>query len=151
MREVEDADDAVDQRETERDQRVESAEQHAAVLVLDRSDDPLNPTRGWKGEVRVEPTALTGDQGLLYTRAVVQGSTYFAFGKEANTVAAVRLRLGSIIGPLLAGDLKGMGYSAAQILMAMVPLVILTVVAIFALGRIRPYGAPPAAGPRAGS
>jgi translocation and assembly module TamA len=72
------------------------------AIVLDRSDDPLNPTRGWKGELRLEPTALTGDQGLFYVRAVAQGSTYLAFDAAANTVAAARFRIGSIIGGRLA-------------------------------------------------
>ena len=93
------------------------------VAVLDRTDDPLNPTRGWKAEVRIEPTSLTGDQGLLYTRSQVQGSTYLAFDREARTVAAVRLRLGSIIGGRLVsvpaperffagggGSVRGYGY-----------------------------------------
>jgi translocation and assembly module TamA len=68
------------------------------ALVLDRTDDPLNPTRGWKTEIRLEPTALTGDRGLFYVRAEAQGSTYLAFDRQARTVAAVRLKLGSIIG-----------------------------------------------------
>jgi translocation and assembly module TamA len=96
-----------------------------AALVLDRSNDPLNPTQGWKGEVRLEPTALTGDQGLFYTRAIVQGSTYVSFDSRANTVAAVRLRLGSIIGGRFAnvpaaerfyagggGSVRGYGYQS---------------------------------------
>lgn len=90
--------------------------------------------------------------GGLYVLYGVAPTYYPPHVRAMGVGAAIAVgRLGSIIGPLLAGDLKGMGYSAAQILMAMVPLVILTVVAIFALGRIRPYGAPPAAGPQAGS
>jgi translocation and assembly module TamA len=68
------------------------------ALSQDRSDDPLDPKRGWKAEIRAEPTASVGDKNLLYFRAVVQGSAYMPLGKEANTVAAVRLRLGTVTG-----------------------------------------------------
>jgi translocation and assembly module TamA len=73
-----------------------------AAVVLDRTDNPLDPTRGWKGEARLEPTALTGDQGLFYTRAQIQGASYLAFGSAARTVLAGRVRLGSIVGGKLA-------------------------------------------------
>lgn len=93
------------------------------AVVLDRTDNPLDPTRGWKAETRLEPTALTGDQGLFYTRAQIQGSTYYALGREARTVLAGRLRMGSIVGGRLAsvpaaerfyagggGSVRGYGY-----------------------------------------
>src|SRR5690606_30214869 len=32
-----------------------------AALFLDRSDDPLDPKRGWRAEGRAEPTYLFGD------------------------------------------------------------------------------------------
>ena len=91
------------------------------AVVLDRTDNPLDPTRGWKAETRLEPTVLTGDQGLLYTRAQVQGSTYLAL--TDRTVLAGRLRLGSIVGGRFAsvpaaerfyagggGSVRGYGY-----------------------------------------
>lgn len=68
------------------------------ALSEDRSDDPLNPTRGWKADVRVEPTISVGDNTLLYVRALAQGSTYLALGEKANTVAALRVRLGTVSG-----------------------------------------------------
>jgi translocation and assembly module TamA len=93
------------------------------ALVLDRTDNPLDPTRGWKAEARIEPTALTGDQGLFYTRSQIQGSTYFALDRAGRTVLAGRLRLGSIVGGRLAsvpaaerfyagggGSVRGYGY-----------------------------------------
>ena len=93
------------------------------AVVLDRTDNPLDPTRGWKAETRLEPTALTGDQGLFYTRAQVQGSTYLSLDGDARTVLAGRVRLGSIVGGRLAsvpaaerfyagggGSVRGYGY-----------------------------------------
>ncbi|MGZ8406424.1 MAG: autotransporter assembly complex protein TamA [Caulobacteraceae bacterium] len=69
-----------------------------AAISVDHTDNPLDPTRGWKADGRVEPTISTGDDTLYYLRAVAQGSAYWAFGKEANTVLAGRVRLGSILG-----------------------------------------------------
>jgi len=69
-----------------------------AALALDRSDDPLNPRHGWKMDVRAEPTVIVGDENLVYLKVVGQASTYLAFGKEDDTVVAVRGRVGSIIG-----------------------------------------------------
>ncbi|MEO6378972.1 MAG: autotransporter assembly complex family protein [Caulobacteraceae bacterium] len=68
------------------------------ALALDRSDNPLNPSHGWKMEVRLEPTAITGDVTLAYFKAQASASTYFAFGSAADTVIAVRGHVGSILG-----------------------------------------------------
>ena len=69
-----------------------------AAFNLDRSDDPLDPRRGYRLEGRVEPTALAGDTSLAFLRTVAGGSIYFPFGEEAKTVIASRLRLGVILG-----------------------------------------------------
>jgi translocation and assembly module TamA len=68
------------------------------AVVLDRSNDPLNPIRGWKGEVRLEPTFVTGEDGLIYSRAQAQVSAYLPFDPMGNTVVAGRIRIGSIVG-----------------------------------------------------
>jgi translocation and assembly module TamA len=68
------------------------------AFALDRSDDPLDPKRGYRIEGRVEPTALTGDTSLAFLRTVAQSSAYLPFGEEAKTVLAGRLRLGVILG-----------------------------------------------------
>jgi translocation and assembly module TamA len=72
------------------------------AVSLDRSNDPLNPTRGWRAEARLEPTFVTGDHGLLYTTAQAQVSGYLPFDPDGDTVLAQRLRLGSVIGGRLA-------------------------------------------------
>lgn len=73
------------------------------AFALDRSDDPLDPKRGWRLEARAEPTLVAGDSSLAYLRTQAQGTAYLPFGDEARTVAAGRLRLGAIFG----GDIPG--------------------------------------------
>src|SRR5205085_12309825 len=51
----------------------------AALLgdfLMDRSDDPLEPRRGWKLAARAEPTLIAGETNLPYLRVQVQGSGY---------------------------------------------------------------------------
>ena len=68
-----------------------------ADMALDRSDDPLDPRRGWRVSARVEPTLLTGYGVLPYLKAQSQISGYLPFDSNADTVLAGRLHLGSII------------------------------------------------------
>lgn len=65
---------------------------------LDQSNDPLNPTTGWRATLNVQPTAVTGEDGLLFLRAEAQLTGYIPLRSDARTVAAGRVRLGSIIG-----------------------------------------------------
>lgn len=66
-------------------------------VLLDQSNDPLNPTSGWRFSGRLEPTLILGDTNLPYLRAVAQGTYYQRLDKEAHTVVAGRLRLGRIL------------------------------------------------------
>ena len=68
------------------------------AYLLDRADNALNPRRGWKLEVRGQPTGIAGDEQLLYIKAVAQGSAYFPLDRRGDTVIAVRARVGSILG-----------------------------------------------------
>lgn len=68
-----------------------------ADLLLDRSNDPLNPTSGWRLSARLEPTLIVGDTNLPYLRAVAQGIYYQPLDRQAKTVLAGRLRLGRIL------------------------------------------------------
>ncbi len=68
-----------------------------ADMALDRSDDPLDPRRGWRIGARVEPTLLTGDGTLPYLKVQGQVSGYLPFGADGRTVLAARAKLGSII------------------------------------------------------
>jgi translocation and assembly module TamA len=69
-----------------------------AVLSLDRSDDPLNPRKGWRLESRLEPTVLVGEGVRPYLKVQSQGAGYLPFGQRARTVLAGRVKLGSLIG-----------------------------------------------------
>lgn len=68
-----------------------------ADLALDRSDDPLNPTHGWRVSARAEPTLLSGTGAVPYLKVQAGGSVYVPFGEKATTVVAARLHLGSIV------------------------------------------------------
>jgi len=64
--------------------------------ALDRSDDPLDPTRGWRISARMEPTLLTGQGVLPYLKLQGQLSGYLPFDVRGDTVLAARVRLGAI-------------------------------------------------------
>lgn len=94
-----------------------------AAMTLDRSDDSLNPKRGWRVDGRVQPTVAFGDQTLVYVRTQAQASAYFPI--TGSTVLAGRLRLGSILGGDIpdvpasqrlfaggGGSVRGYGYQA---------------------------------------
>ena len=67
------------------------------VLYLDRSDDPLDPRRGWRLNLAADPTMLVGQGTLPYLRVQGQGTAYLPLNRDARTVLAGRLRLGSIL------------------------------------------------------
>jgi translocation and assembly module TamA len=66
-------------------------------LSLDRSDDPLNPRRGWRVNVRAEPTYIFGQENLPFLKLQSQVSAYLPLQADASTVLAGRLHIGSII------------------------------------------------------
>ncbi len=69
-----------------------------ADVSWDRSDDPLNPRRGWRFSARAEPTVIVGQGGdLPFLKIQTQASAYFPLGDRARTVFAARLHLGSIL------------------------------------------------------
>ena len=66
-------------------------------LLLDRSNDPLDPSQGWRVSARLEPTLIVGDTNLPYLRGVAQGSYYQSLDRQGQTVMAARMRLGRIV------------------------------------------------------
>ena len=68
------------------------------AVAVDRSDNPLDPHRGWKLELRGEPTGITGDNTLAYLRMQAQGSAYLSLDKAGGTVIAGRAKFGTIAG-----------------------------------------------------
>ncbi|MFN3522393.1 MAG: autotransporter assembly complex protein TamA [Phenylobacterium sp.] len=71
------------------------------VLSLDRSNDPLSPTRGWRLDTRLEPTLIAGDDTLPYLKVESQATGYLPFGEAARTVFAGRLKLGTMVGGMI--------------------------------------------------
>jgi translocation and assembly module TamA len=95
------------------------------AFAWDKSDNILDPKRGWRLEARAEPTGILGDTTLAYLRTQVQGSAYLPFGENASTVLAGRLKVGAIFGALVAevpasrrffsgggGSVRGYAYQA---------------------------------------
>ena len=68
------------------------------AAYLDRSNDALNPTTGFRFTANVQPTAVTGDDSLLFFKAETQLTAYLPVQDDAKTVLAGRIKLGSIIG-----------------------------------------------------
>ena len=81
-----------------------SIERNLAILTLiasgymDYSDDPLDPSKGWRISADLQPTAVTGDGSFVFLRATAQASVYVPVEDEGRTVVAGRVRLGSITG-----------------------------------------------------
>lgn len=95
------------------------------ALALDRSDDPLDPKRGWRVEARAEPTFITGEDTLPYLKLQSLGTAYYPLDDDGRTVVAGRLRLGTMVGGTIpevpasrrfyaggGGSVRGYGYQA---------------------------------------
>jgi translocation and assembly module TamA len=67
-----------------------------ASARVDRSNDLLNPTRGWRAELRVSPHQSFGDSEVQFLRTVGQ-ARYYIPATDTLTLAA-RVRLGAAIG-----------------------------------------------------
>ena len=69
-----------------------------ASAYIDESNDPLNPTKGWRLTVGVQPTAVSGEDSVVFVRAESQVTGYLPLQDNARTVLAGRARLGTILG-----------------------------------------------------
>ena len=67
-----------------------------AQVGFDASDDLLDPTTGFRINLRLSPETALGDGSRLYVRGLIEGSYYQPFG--GNIVLAARARVGSIVG-----------------------------------------------------
>src|SRR5690606_40376793 len=65
---------------------------------MDRSNDPLNPTSGYRLSLSTQPTAVAGEDTVLFLRTEGQATAYLPLQDGAKTVLAGRARIGSIIG-----------------------------------------------------
>lgn len=66
-------------------------------LALDKSNDPLDPRKGWRAGLRAEPTFIVGDVNLPYVRLLANASSYLPLGQSLDTVLATRVRVGTIL------------------------------------------------------
>jgi len=95
------------------------------AFAIDKSDDLLNPTHGWRLDMRGEPTLVTGDRSLTYLKLQGEASAYLPLGRDARTVLAGRIHVGSIVGGRIpdvptdrrffaggGGSVRGYGYQA---------------------------------------
>ena len=69
-----------------------------ASAYLDRSNDPLDPTTGWRLSAWAQPTAVSGEDTIIFLRSEAQVTAYLPLQDGAKTVLAGRARLGSIVG-----------------------------------------------------
>jgi translocation and assembly module TamA len=69
-----------------------------AYVKLDRTDNLLNPTTGYRAELAVRPAHTFAGSNLTFVTNLVSGSTYWGLGSEDGTILAGRLALGSLYG-----------------------------------------------------
>ena len=65
---------------------------------IDRSNDPLDPTTGWRMTLSAQPTVVGGEEDVAFLRSESQITGYLPLRDGAKTVLAGRFRLGSILG-----------------------------------------------------
>lgn len=65
---------------------------------LDRSDDPLDPRSGYRLTLNLQPTAVTGEDTILFLRTEAQATVYLPLQAGGRTLFAGRMRVGSIVG-----------------------------------------------------
>jgi translocation and assembly module TamA len=68
------------------------------AVAVDRSNDVLDPTRGWRFQFRAEPTLVTGTRSVDYVKLLGQVSGYLPVTAGDATVIAGRFEIGSIVG-----------------------------------------------------
>ena len=68
------------------------------AFIIDRTDNPLNARNGYKADIRLEPTIISGDANLSYLKLVSQASIYHDFTNDGRSVVAARARIGALLG-----------------------------------------------------
>lgn len=94
------------------------------AVSIDRSNSILDPTQGWRADLRLEPTYIAGDESLPYLEVATQAIAYLPLDSQARSVVAGRLKVGSLIGASLdvpasrrfyaggGGSVRGYAYQA---------------------------------------
>jgi len=73
------------------------------AFTADNSNDPLDPTKGFRLGARLEPTWSVGDGSIGYVKGSAQASIYLPLQADAATVLALRLKMGVIAGGNIPG------------------------------------------------
>lgn len=118
-------DDVFTRRSAEEDGRELQIFSVSAAARLDNSDDPLDPTKGWRADARIEPALATGGSDVQFFTATGQVSGYQPLWKEDTLIAAGRVRTGFVYGADIAdlpvsrrffagggGSARGFGYQS---------------------------------------
>ena len=87
--------DALEQR----DQQILNV---SAAARIDRSSDPLDPTSGWRADLRIEPALAIGDRSAQFLTLNGQVSAYQALDDEDRFILAGRVRNAFVYGTELA-------------------------------------------------
>ena len=69
-----------------------------ARASLDRANDLLDPTEGYRAEAALRPAVALGGDGAPFVSASVSGSAYRAMDEADRLVLAARARLGAVFG-----------------------------------------------------
>jgi translocation and assembly module TamA len=69
-----------------------------AYLKLDRTDNLLNPTTGYRAQLAVAPAHTFAGPNLTFVTNLLSGSTYWALDSEERAILAGKLALGSLAG-----------------------------------------------------
>ena len=88
--------DAFDLARSARDRRLYYIAALPGQLGLDRSNDLLDPVRGYRVNVRVSPEVSLGTGKRAYVRVILDGSYYYPVND--NIVVATRARIATISG-----------------------------------------------------
>jgi translocation and assembly module TamA len=73
-----------------------------AYVKLDRTDNLLNPTTGYRAQLSVTPAHTFSGSHLTFVTNLLSGSTYWPLGSEQRTILAGNLALASLDGAPLA-------------------------------------------------
>ena len=90
------SEDQFDRTRGIRDRRLYYVAALPGQIGFDRSDNLLDPTRGYRLNLRLSPEASLGSGSRFYARAVLDGSYYYS--ATDNIVIAARARVGTISG-----------------------------------------------------
>lgn len=123
-------------------------------LVYDSTDNPLDPSRGVRGQVEATPSHAIGDSNVSFVRSQITAATYYELIGERRLILAGRGRIGAIFGGERGripasrrffagggGSIRGFGFQkAGPIDAAGAPVGGLSVLEVGVEARIRVFG-----------